>query len=230
MRWRVPFLAGAGVVGVTSAGTVWLLAALLAGATGDVVGGLAVVLVAASVVLRVGSASLSAVAGAQAVLGPAGVVAPAVSAASAWVAGAALIAAGASTSYPLLGSVPWGVAASLVVAGPAPRTATDLATRTGAAVAATLAVVVLRRWAPRGLGLLRAGTVVGGGVAVALAVVGAGWSGWVTAGPWTVRLYERGLGLAVAGAALATVGTGLASFVLTSRHSIGDLGPNRVEK
>lgn len=127
-----------------STGDVVLLGVLLGVATGDIVAAVAVAVAAFSMAARWGSTSLGAIAGAQAVLGPGGILGSVVASASAWFAAAALVLAS-----PRGWRAPaFGLAAALVVFGPAATDAASLAVRVGAAAVGVGLAVVVGRWLP----------------------------------------------------------------------------------
>ena len=136
--------AAAAVLLLGSIGDGAVVVFLLAMAAADAASVLVAVLVGAATVLRFGSSSLGALAGAQAVLGPGGVVGPARAAASTWLAAAALLVAAPGG----LQAVPYGLAAGALVAGPAPRTPSDLLVRAGAALAGGGLGWAAGRWLP----------------------------------------------------------------------------------
>jgi hypothetical protein len=165
--------AAAVAVAAASAGDVAVLAAALALAHAGgrprpgpaSAAAVAVALAGASVVLRWGSSSLTALAGAQAVLGPAGWVGPPRAAASSWCAAAALVLAtppvadrtGGRVGV-LLGAgraLASGLAAAAVVAGPGPWAFAGVRVPASAVavLAAWLAGRALPRWAGPGAGL-----------------------------------------------------------------------------
>ena len=167
---------------------------------------------------RFGSTSLEALAGAQGVLGPAGLVDPARGAAASWCAAAAVVLvapaegpwtedAGADAPKPrwgrLLVAAATGVAAAVVVAGPAPGG--DLWVRVVASVvgaAAALGVLALRA---RGAAPGRALDIAGGaaGLAAVPLLVGEapGWDGTVDGDALRLGIV---LALAVMAVAIAT--------------------------
>lgn len=178
---RLAALAAAAVAAVASRGDVLLLGVVLGVGAGSVVAGAAGVLAGVAVLVRWGSPSLGALAGAQAVLGPAGTTGSAAAAASAWCAASALVlvvrplapdpggARWLRVGVVLASTVPFGLAAADVVAGPGPGG--SLATRVVAsAVATVLGAVVVVRVHRRTRGRLRWAGVALGAVAVALAV------------------------------------------------------------
>jgi hypothetical protein len=130
-------------------------AALLLSATGDVflvmvLLGLAALDVTAlavsgaaltAAVVRWGSTSLAGIVGGQAVLGPALLVGPWPAAVSAGAAAVALLCVG----QPGPTAAPFGLAAALVVAGPATTSSGRLAVHLGAAVLGVLAALVIAR-------------------------------------------------------------------------------------
>jgi hypothetical protein len=180
---RLAALAGAAVVAVASRGDALLLGVALGVGAGSVVAGTASVLAGIAVLVRWGSASLAALAGAQAVLGPAGTTGSVPAAASAWCAASAFVLVvrplapdpegprWLRVGLVLAATVPFGVAAADVVAGPGPGG--SLATRVVAsAVATVLGAVIVVRVHRSTAGRLRWAGVALGFVAVALAVVG----------------------------------------------------------
>jgi hypothetical protein len=134
---------------LTSAGDTFLLAAVLGLAAADLTVLASGALVAIAVLARWGTTSLAGLAGAQAVLGPAGWRGSVLASASAWCAAAALIAAAGTTRRTSI-AVALGLAAGLVVAGPAAaRADAALVRAAGAAVGVVLALVCARAFSPR---------------------------------------------------------------------------------
>lgn len=126
----------AGVLALTSTGSVVVAAVLVGVACRSVWTGAASVLATASVAVRFSTTSFDDLAGLQSVLGPAGTVGPPLAAASAWVAATAIVvavgplgsSAGPARLRPLsvsalpalLPVVPAGALAAALVAGPGP--------------------------------------------------------------------------------------------------------------
>jgi hypothetical protein len=157
---QVGAIAGAGVMALTSAGDVLLLAVLLGVAAADVEAGGASVLAGLVVLGRFGSTSLAALAGAQHVIGPAGTSGPVLLAAASWCAAFALLfSTGAEFAIALV----FGLAAADVVAGPAAHSAESLAIRVAASLVAVAMAWFVGGWIPPRLARL---------VAVAAAVLG----------------------------------------------------------
>jgi hypothetical protein len=196
----------AAAVAAGSVGDVVVLAALLALAAPELAPVIAAGLVAASVTLRFGSSSLTALAGAQAVLGPAGVVGPASATASGWLGALGLVVA----APPGWAAVAFGLGAAAVVAGPAPRTAGDLVVRSAASLLAVGLAVGAARWLPRWAAWLGAAAAAGSAALVAgrwRTVEGPAWGS-----------AERGLSVAVATGLLVIVGSSLAAASFVGRH------------
>ena len=128
---RLAAAAAATVLALSGTGDAIFLAVLLGLAAADVWTGATATAVAVSLLIRHGTTSLTAVAGAQAVLGPSGLSGPALAAAASWCGGLALLVV--APPAPL--GVAFGVAAGVVVAGPAAGTPAGLLVRLGAAVA-----------------------------------------------------------------------------------------------
>jgi energy-converting hydrogenase Eha subunit A len=137
---------GASALALTSAGDLFVLGAALGLAAGELFSVLVAAIVCAATVVHFGTTGLSAVSGAQAVLGPAGFVGPPAAAASAWTGAAALVLAPTR----LAAAIPFGLAAGLLVAGPAYHRPADLGLRAvaaGVAVAVAVGLALLRsRW------------------------------------------------------------------------------------
>lgn len=128
--------AGAALVVVTSAGHPLVLAVLLGVTAWSSVAGLAAVLAGLGASLRWASSSFAAFSGAQAVLGAGLVVGPPMAAAGAAIGAGALVLASPGG----VASLPFGLAAALVVAGPAAVTPGSAAVRAvGALVCVGLA-------------------------------------------------------------------------------------------
>ena len=138
-------MGAATVAALLSRGDALVLALLLTLATFDLIAGLAAVLAALAVLARLGTTSLAAMAGAQAVLGPAGASGPGLAALSAWLGAAALVVAcpGEWTA------LPFGLAAALIVNGPAAGSGSAFIVRVLAMVAFVDLALAAGRWWPR---------------------------------------------------------------------------------
>jgi hypothetical protein len=164
---RVAGIGAATVVALLSRGDALVLAVLLGLAAFDLRAAAASALVALAVLARMGTTSLPALAGAQAVLGPAGASNPGLGALSAWLAALALVLVcpGGWTA------VPFGMAAALVVNGPAATSFGALVVRVLAMVAFIDLALAAGRWWPKSVtrpaGLVSAGLAVVAGVAAA---------------------------------------------------------------
>lgn len=216
---RVAAATAAILLAVLSRGDAIVLALLLAAATWRPLPLLAIGTALAATSWRWGSTSLEAWSGAQAVLGPGGWVGPAGAAASSWLAALAVLLAatrplevggmavglGDSGAPNLVGVVlaaAAGVAAAVVVVGPAPGGA--IAARAVAAIVAVIAALglsMLRARAGRGGRALDSVAAVSSVAALVLASVDAPpWGGTADA-----DAFVEGLALALAAAALTAV-------------------------
>jgi hypothetical protein len=181
----------AALIALLSVGSWEVLAVLLAVVAWDSVAAGALLASTVALAARLGSTSLPALAGAQAVLGPAVMTRPpAAAASSAMVAAAILLVAPNGVR-----AIPFGLAAALLVAGPAAGDATAVAVRLLAAGGCVeLAVAVgrvdrLARWRP-----------AAAGVAALLGVVLA-FSARPPGGRWPVHATEVAVGAATAAVA-----------------------------
>ncbi|MBW3536813.1 MAG: hypothetical protein KY395_03465 [Actinobacteria bacterium] len=138
-------VSAAAVVGLTSSGDSFLLAALLGLVAADIAVAGVGALVAISLTVRYGTSSLAAAAGAQAVLGPGGLVGDPLSAASAWLGALALAFVG-PRGVPILA---FGFAAGAVVAGPDVASPTDAAVRIAGALGGLAVAWAAARYVPR---------------------------------------------------------------------------------
>lgn len=163
---RLGATVGALAVALLSSGDVFLLALLLGVAAADVAAGAAAALAGVAVLARWGSSSLAALAGAQAVLGPGGAVAPALLAGSSWAAAGALAVAAPRARGP---AAAFGLAAGLVVAGPAATSAAHLAFRAAGGIAGAVVALAAGRWLPAGVRSALA--LAAGTAAIALSVL-----------------------------------------------------------
>jgi hypothetical protein len=162
---RLGAAAAAGALALLSSGEMVVLVVLLGVAGGHLWTAAVATVAALALALRWGTTSLDAIAGAQSVLGPGGLVGSPAAAACVWCGGLALLLAS-----PRDWTAPaFGLAAALVVAGPAVHSPADLAIKVAVVlVSPALAVAVgrtIRRavaW-PAALGL----AVVGVALAVA---------------------------------------------------------------
>lgn len=157
--------AGAALLLITSSGHPLVVAVLLGVAALDATAGLAAALAGLSAALRWGTGALDAAAGAQAVLGPAVLVGPEAAAAGSALAALALLVAAPRGWV----AVPFGLAAGLVVAGPAAATVEDAVIRFGAATLGVGLAVVAGRVVPQRVALPAAAAL--GLVAVVLQVI-----------------------------------------------------------
>lgn len=131
--------AGAGVLALTSTGSMVVAAALLGVAVGDRRSLIAVFLAVAAVAVRFATTSFDDLAGIQSVLGSAVEVGPATGAASAWAAAAAVVLAAAplrpGSAVAGVSAVAAGAFAAAIAAGQGPGG--ELWVRVGATVLAT---------------------------------------------------------------------------------------------
>jgi hypothetical protein len=154
------------VLAATSSGEAIVLAVLLGAVAGDVFAFGAVLLAALSVVARWGTGSLAALAGGQAVVGPAGLFGTAAAVGSAWYAGVAIVLASPGGWL----SLPFGVSAGLLVAGPAVASPATAGVRAVGAAVGVAAAVLAPRLVPTRLAVRVAFALAA--LAVALAVGG----------------------------------------------------------
>lgn len=143
-RLRLAAAAAALVLAATSSGEAIVLAVLLGAVAGDVFAFGAVLLAALSVVTRWGTGSLAALAGGQAVVGPAGLFGTGAAVGSAWYAGVAIVLVSPGGWL----AVPFGVAAGLLVAGPAIASPATAGVRAAGAVAGVGAAILCPRVVP----------------------------------------------------------------------------------
>ncbi len=222
-RGVVRLAAGAGalVMALTSSGDALVVAVLLGLAAWDPAPALVAVAAGAIVWLRIGAASLDALAGTQAAVGAAVATGPVLAAVASGGAALALLAwgaAGRDDAGTATGSVAavagaLAVAASAamavaVAAGPGPRTAGVVLARLGLTLVMVAAATALKGRMPGGRvrRSARAGAVLAGALSVALA--GAALPGrwaWPPAGVLAAGPTLTGAARAMAGAALAVV-------------------------
>lgn len=163
--------AAATMMALGSTGDVLLLGVLLGLAAADYAAGAAGVLAGIAVVGRWGTTSLAALAGGQAVLGAAGWTGSDAQVASSWLAVGALLVVCPAALVP---AAAFGATAAALVAGPAVDTgspAADIALRVVAAVAGTVAAMVVARVARRSPRKVRDGLAIALGAAAALVAV-----------------------------------------------------------
>jgi hypothetical protein len=149
---------------IAAAGDLVVLAAALAVVAMDTAGALAALGAVVATGVRMATTSLPALAGAQAVLGPAALVGPPTAAASTVLAGVSLVLAPVNARS----AVPFALGAALIVAGPSPHTAADVAIRVVGVVISIAAAWSRQRWLPRAASWVAAAC---GGGAIVLALV-----------------------------------------------------------
>ena len=198
------------VVALLSLGSWVVLAAALAVAAWDGVAAAALLASIVAVAARLGSTGLSTLAGVQAVIGPAVMTGPAPAAASAALCAAALLL----VSPAGLMAVPFGLAAGLVMAGPAASGLTAFGVRALAAAGCIELAYALARL-PSNLARWRPAAA---GIAAVLSVVLA-LGGRPAGGRWELSASELGIG--VASAAVAAGLTAVA-IVVARRQVSGE--------